>query len=235
MVSINFSEPVREPQSGITFRRSNSTSSSRARLLLLHGVGASETSLAPLAAALPEDIEVLLLRAPLLVGQNSYAPQGYAWYQVSFASTGPSFDKEQAETSRQLLHTFVDALPRIPTVIAGFSQGGIMSASLGVTEPELLAGFAVLSGRMLREIAPQVASPERLQSISAFIAHGLQDDVLPVDWAKESDAWLNQLGITHETHFYDMAHETVAEELSDFSKWLNKTLSLSNTTQAVPS
>lgn len=223
MASITFSAPVREPESGIVFRKACSTLTPKARLLLLHGVGSNEDNLASLAGSLPEDLEVLLLRGPLHVG-----PQGFAWYQVNFTSNGPSFDYQQAEASRQLIKSFIEALPKLPTVIAGFSQGGIMSASLGLTEPELVEGFALLSGRMLREIEPQIASAERLQSISAFIAHGNRDGVLPIDWANEADAWLKRIGVAHETHFYDMAHEIVAEELADFSQWLTKTLSLSN-------
>ena len=223
MANITFSEPAREPESGLFFRKACSNSNPKGRLLLLHGVGSNEANLASLAASLPQDIEVLLLRGPLQVG-----PQGFAWYQVNFTSNGPSFSYEQAEGSRQLLQTFIEALPKLPTVIAGFSQGGIMSSSIGVTEPELIKGFALLSGRMLREIEPQIASAERLKSTSAFIAHGQRDGVLPLDWAKEADAWLDRIGVAHETHHYDMAHEIIGEELVDFSKWLTRTLLLSN-------
>jgi phospholipase/carboxylesterase len=215
----SFSDPAREPESGIFFRKACSSSAPKGRLLLLHGVGSNEVNLASLAASLPADLEVLLLRGPLQVG-----PQGFAWYQVNFTSNGPSFNQEQAESSRQLLLRFIKALPPLPTVIAGFSQGGIMSSSVGVTEPELVKGFALLSGRMLREIDPRIAAADRLKSVSAFIAHGLQDNVLPVDWAKEADAWLERIGVVHETHFYTMAHEIIAEELADFSAWLTKTL-----------
>jgi phospholipase/carboxylesterase len=215
----SFSDPAREPESGIFFRKACSSSAPKGRLLLLHGVGSNEANLASLAASLPADLEILLLRGPLQVG-----PQGFAWYQVNFTSNGPSFNQEQAESSRQLLLRFIKALPPLPTVIAGFSQGGIMSSSVGVTEPEMVKGFALLSGRMLREIDPRIAAADRLKSVSAFIAHGLQDNVLPVDWAKEADAWLERIGVAHETHFYTMAHEIIAEELADFSAWLTKTL-----------
>jgi phospholipase/carboxylesterase len=215
----SFSDPAREPESGIFFRKACSSSAPKGRLLLLHGVGSNEANLASMAASLPADLEILLLRGPLQVG-----PQGFAWYQVNFTSNGPSFNQEQAESSRQLLLRFIKALPPLPTVIAGFSQGGIMSSSVGVTEPELVKGFALLSGRMLREIDPRIAAADRLKSVSAFIAHGLQDNVLPVDWAKEADAWLERIGVAHETHFYTMAHEIIAEELADFSAWLTKTL-----------
>ena len=223
MAHLTFSEPEREPASGLFFRKACTTPSPRARLLLLHGVGSNESNLASIGASLPEGIEVLLLRGPLQIG-----PQGFAWYQVNFASNGPSFNYEQAEGSRRLLQSFIEALPPLPTVIAGFSQGGIMSSSIGVTEPELVKGFALLSGRMLREIEPQMASAERLKLTSAFIAHGQRDGVLPIDWAKEADAWLDRMGVVHETHHYDMAHEIVAEELADFSSWLTKTLALAS-------
>lgn len=218
-----FSDAAREPQTGLFFRKGCSTFTPKGRLILLHGVGSNEGNLAALAESLPEELEVILVRAPLQVG-----PQGFAWYQVNFTSNGPSFNQEQAEASRLLLQRFIEALPALPTVIAGFSQGGIMSASLGVTEPELVAGFALLSGRMLREIAPRIASAERLKSVTVFIAHGHQDAVLPVDWANEADAWLDRIGVKHETHFYNMAHEIIGEELADFSQWLSHTLSLAN-------
>ena len=54
-----------------------------------------------------------------------------------------------------------------------------------------------------------------------------------MDWANEADAWLNRLSVTHETHFYDMAHEIVAEELADFSQWLTNTLPISNSREVL--
>jgi phospholipase/carboxylesterase len=222
MQNITFSEPARETESGIVFRKASNSPSPKARLLLLHGVGSNEATLASLAASLPQDIEILLLRGPLQVG-----PQGFAWYQVNFTSHGPSFNQEQAESSRQLLIRFIQALAPLPTVIAGFSQGGIMSSSVGVTRPELVAGFALLSGRMLREIEPRIAPQDQLKSVSAFIAHGHHDNVLPIDWAHEADTWLSRIGVEHKTHFYAMGHEIVPEELADLSQWLSQTLALS--------
>jgi phospholipase/carboxylesterase len=223
MQTLQFSEPAREPESGLFFRKASASASPKGRLLLLHGVGSNEANLATLGASLPEDIEILLLRGPLQLG-----PQGFAWYQVNFTSDGPSFNQQQAESSRQLLIRFIEALPPLPTVIAGFSQGGIMSSSVGVTQPERVAGFALLSGRMLREIDPLIATQEQLKTVSAFIAHGHHDNVLPIAWAHEADAWLTRIGVEHQTHFYDMAHEIVPQELADFSRWLTKTLALSN-------
>ena len=217
----SFSNLERDPKTGLLYRKASNTENPKARLLLLHGVGSNEENLATIASLLPQGLELLLLRGPLQIG-----PEQFAWYQVTFTNQGPSFSEEQAEKSRQLLTQFIGELPELPTVIAGFSQGGIMSSSVGVTEPELVKGFALLSGRMLREIAPLIASGDRLKSTSAFIAHGLKDGVLPISWAEEANDWLGQLGVPLEVHFYDMAHQIVDIELADFSAWLSKTLNL---------
>lgn len=210
-----------EPQSDLHYRRLTTPGEPRARLLLLHGVGGNESNLAGLAAHLPAGLEILLLRAPL-----QQAAQSFAWFEVRFGATGPLIDAEQAEASRQRLLRFVAALPARPSVIAGFSQGGILSASVGLSAPQQVAGFAVLSGRILPELEAHIADTEALRSLSAFIAHGRYDDKLPPSWAERAEAWLQRLGVRQQTHFYDMGHEIVGAELADFAAWLRGVLPL---------
>lgn len=122
---------------------------------------------------------------------------------VSFGPQGPRPDLAAAQQSRQRLAGFITELqakyaaPAAKTVIAGFSQGGIMSASIGLIQPELVAGFGILSGRILPETEPQLASRTALASIHAFIGHGRHDTKLTVDWAHRADAWLTELGVPH--------------------------------------
>lgn len=217
----SFATLQQEPESGLQFRRIPADGEPRARLLLLHGVGGNESNLAALAPHLPKGLEVLLLRAPLQI-----APQGYAWFQVNFTANGPVINADQADASRQQLLRFIQALPALPTVIGGFSQGGILSASVGLSAPQLVAGFALLSGRILPELEAHIAAPEALRSLSAFIAHGHHDDKLPPSWAERADAWLQRLQVRHSTHLYDMGHEIVAEEVADLADWLRATLHL---------
>ena len=217
----SFSPLQQEPQSGLCYRRLDGVVAPRARLLLLHGVGGNENNLAGLASHLPADLEVLLLQGPLQL-----APQGFAWFQVNFTSNGPSINAEQAESSREGLLQFIRALPELPTVIAGFSQGGIMSASVGLSEPRLVTGFGLLSGRILPELEPKIAPMEELRSLSAFVAHGRHDDKLPLFWAERATSLLQRLEVLHETRIYPMAHEICAEEVGDFVAWLPKALRL---------
>jgi len=87
-----------------------------------------------------------------------------------------------------------------------------------------VAGFDLLSGRILPELAPHIASTQALSSLSAFVAHGHADNKLPVTWAQKADAWLSLLNVRLETHLYDMAHEITAEEIEDFVQWLKPLL-----------
>lgn len=195
----------------------------RRLLVLSHGVGGNETDLAALAGQAAEDTLVALPRAPRELGAEQFA-----WFQVSFGPQGPRPDLAAAEQSRQQLAEFIGSLQAqygvaaSGTVVAGFSQGGIMSASIGLTRPDLVRGFGVLSGRILPEIQPLLADRNALARVEAFIGHGRDDTKLPVDWAHRADAWLTELGVTHETHLYPGDHGISPDMQRDFFTWLER-------------
>ncbi len=193
----------------------------KACVVLLHGVGGSETNLADLAAAIAPDTLVVLPRALL-----QFAPGQFGWFRVNFTASGPSIVTDEAEQSRQALIRFVAQLQAAygidpqKTVIAGFSQGGILSASVALSAPECVAGFGVLSGRILPELKPHLAGKERLATLRGFIAHGEYDSKLPVVWAQRSDRLLDELGVAHLTRLYPIDHGISAAMQADFLEWL---------------
>ena len=190
-------------------------------VVLLHGVGGNESNLLDLADGLDASTLVLFVRGPLQLG-----PQQFAWFRVAFTATGPSIVAEEAERSRVALIRFVQhqqtqrGIAANQTVIAGFSQGGILSASVALTAPESVAAFAVLSGRILPELKPHLASPAQLAHLRAFIGHGTHDSKLPLHWAERADAWLKELGVEHALHRYPMDHGINAEMHQDFVDWI---------------
>lgn len=192
-------------------------------LLLVHGVGGNETNLASLADRAADDTLVILPRGPLMRGAGEYA-----WFDVAFGPQGPRPDVVAAEQSRRRLAGFIAELQLdfgvspSRTVVAGFSQGGIMSASVGLTRPDLVAGFGILAGRILPELEPLLADRLALSPLQAFIGHGRDDTKLSVDWAHRADAWLTRLGIRHETHLYPGDHGIPSAMQADFFAWLDR-------------
>lgn len=197
----------------------------RGLLVLLHGVGANERSLTDLALRQDPRLHVVLAREPLAFG-----PGMYGWFQVQFTPDGPVIRPEQAEASRRLLIDFIAAqqarLGIAPerTVVAGFSQGGIMSASVGLTAPASVAGFAILSGRILPEIEPLVPADVGAHGLRALVVHGRRDGKLPYALAERSDERLTHFGVSHELRGHDADHELTLAMADDFATWLGRSL-----------
>ena len=209
----------------LAFRVARHPAAPKACLVLLHGVGGSETNLADLASGVPADTLVVLPRGPL-----EFAPGQFGWFRVAFTGNGPRIDANEAEASRLALIRFVAQLQAAygvapgKTVIAGFSQGGILSASVALSAPEQVAGFAILSGRILPELEPHLADKSRLQKLRAFIGHGEYDSKLPVQWAQRAGQWLQALGVPHQTRLYPIDHGISSAMQADFVQWVNGVL-----------
>jgi phospholipase/carboxylesterase len=190
-------------------------------LVLLHGVGGNETNLLSLADGVAQDTLVVFVQGPLALG-----PGQFAWFRVAFTEQGPRIVPEEAESSRKALIQFLAQLKQehgiAPghTVIAGFSQGGIMSAGVALSAPQSVAGFGLLSGRILPELQPHIASRDALAGLSAFVGHGEYDSKLPVDWAHKSDALLRELGVAHTLQLYPIDHGISPDMQNDFLEWL---------------
>lgn len=189
-------------------------------VVLLHGVGGDETQLAALGGRLPDDALVVLPR-----GQRSISGDRIGWFREGLAADGPQVVEDEAEEARCRLVDFVARLqqrfdvPPERTVVAGFSQGGELAASAALTAPEGVAGFAMLCGRILPEIAPEVASRGALAGLHALIVHGRIDETLPVEWAARASSWLRRLGVAHDVRVHEAGHELAPGMQRDFIEW----------------
>ena len=192
-------------------------------LILLHGVGSNEKDLFSFADQLPDQFLVISVRAPITLDSNRFG-----WYQVDFSTGKPVFNKEQEEKSRQLILDFIDQLNEhhsfdaAKVYLAGFSQGAIMSYSIALTHPEKVRGIAIMSGRLLEEIKPIIASPIKLQQLNIFISHGTQDGMLTVEYARESLKFLESLNLNPTYKEYFAGHGINTDMRSDLIAWLNK-------------
>ncbi len=168
---------------------------------------------------------ILSLRAP-----NTLAPGSYAWFAVNFTPQGPVINNAQAEASLKTLIAFIseavtayEANPE-QVYLMGFSQGAIMSASIALTRPDLAAGAALMSGRIPPEIHPMIATPEQLNGLPIFVAHGTEDTILPINNGRASRDLLSSLPVALTYHEYPMGHGISPQSLNDVNNWLSELL-----------
>jgi phospholipase/carboxylesterase len=190
--------------------------------MLLHGVGSNEQDLFEIAPLLDERFLILSARAPLTLASNSFA-----WFHVTFTPSGSLINAEEAEVARQIIIRFVeeavDEYHADPNrvYLLGFSQGAIISLSVMLTKPEILAGIIAMSGRILPEVKPQVVSLEQLKDFPALVIHGVNDPILPIQNGRATRDFLSTLGIDLTYREYQMAHQVNEPSLADARSWLS--------------
>lgn len=195
-------------------------------LVLLHGVGSDERDLLSLAPQLDRRFLILSVRSPVRLDQG-----GYGWYRLTFTPRGPQMDESEAAAGLAVLNEFVRGVPDAygasaeRVFLAGFSQGAIMSLALLLTEPELVAGAALMSGRILPGVRERIARPEsRLAGKPVVAVHGLHDAVLPIAEGRAIRELLSSLPVELTYEEFPMAHEVSEASFAVVRDWLTARL-----------
>lgn len=216
MASLSLVHRVRAPQDG---------AGPPPLLLLLHGVGSHEGDLMGLGPYLDPRFLILSARGPVTL-----APGMYAWFQVVLDPANPIIDPEQAESSRRTIIRFIGeavaAYHADPArvYLMGFSQGAIMSLSVALTEPSLVAGVVAMSGRLLPEVLPLLAPPDALRGLPILLQHGVADQVLPIQHSRTARDRLAALPVDLAFREYPMGHQVSDRSLADAAAWLTEHL-----------
>lgn len=113
-------------------------------------------------------------------------------------------------------------IPASRIILAGFSQGCAMTLQTGLRHPERLAGMMCLSGYLPLAGVAGAERDEASLSTPIFMAHGVQDPVVPFARAEDSRKVLESLGYQVEWHAYQMQHTLCLEEVQDIAKWIRK-------------
>ena len=191
-------------------------------IFLLHGYGSNEEDLYSLKEFFPSNFITISLRAPISIGLDSYA-----WYSINFENDIDRWiDIDEAIRAKNiivkdiLLHLKDLAFTNERVSLLGFSQGAILSWSIGIEYPNLIKNILPLSGFYHSEITEtNLIHKDRLNS---FSTHGINDQVIPVDWARRGLQSLIEYNINIEFKEYESGHEINNENLRDVIEWLIK-------------
>jgi phospholipase/carboxylesterase len=188
-------------------------------LVLLHGFGADEHDLLPLAGELDPRLRVVSLQAPIALDFG-----GRAWFNLEQTPDGFAFDPDEVAEGVRLTTNAVEQIaaesPR--PILCGFSQGAGMGLSVALTRPELTPAVIVLSGVPAR--VEHAAPPEQLRGLRAFVAHGLYDPLIPVDIGRGTRDLLQSAGMSVTYREYPMGHMVIPAEIADARSWLAASL-----------
>jgi len=186
---------------GWTLRRRKSTHPSPRLLLLIHGLTGDENSMWVFARDLPANYEIIAPRAP-----HPAQPFGYSWRVMQDVDFGkPNFEqlRESAEGLIRLIEAYQSSagIEADEFDVMGFSQGAVMSSVLTFLYPNRIHKTGLLSG-FIPQGMDEWIERRALAGKSFFVAHGTQDETVPVDRARASIELLEQAG-AHVTYCED--------------------------------
>ena len=191
-------------------------------LVLLHGYGSDESDLFSFADELPNELFILSLRAP-----HKLQPYGNAWYAINFdAQQNKWNDVEQAQEAMKIIISCIEQactqydLDKNNVSLLGFSQGCILSMALAINHPELIKNVIGLSGYLCEEFIDEDRTKKDFSHLDFYCSHGSSDQVIPVDWARETPNFLTEKGIKHTYSEFPVGHGVAPQNFFEFRKWL---------------
>lgn len=190
-------------------------------MVLVHGYGADEHDLAPLAPLYDPAGEFF---AVCPRGPNSVFPYGAGWYD---RDEGGNIDEAGFVASIDRLDATVDAVcadhgfQRSEAVVIGFSQGGAATLALALRESPSTrpAAIACLSG-MLQEPDAMPYAWGATDLPPVYVQHGTVDPMVGIERGHHVRDTLTAHGLDVSYDDYEMGHEIRPESILDLRTWL---------------
>lgn len=198
-------------------------------VIWLHGLGDSGAGFAPVVPALnlPDDHHIRFV-FPHAPEQPVTINQGYvmrSWYDIKSTDLHERADMQGVLNSEVSVRALIDeqieqGISADKIILAGFSQGGVLSLFTGLRYEEPLAGIMALScylpttNKLPDDLHPANKSTPILQH------HGDQDNVVEISLGQKANQQLLEAGYQAQWQTYTMPHSVLPEQISDISTWL---------------
>lgn len=187
-------------------------------LLLLHGWTGDENSMWIFTRNFPVEYWIIAPRAP-----NVANPSGYSWRAPAPRGSWPTVDLFRPSIAAliDLLEGWANAngLDASTVDVAGFSQGAALTLVLGALHPDWVRKMGILSG-FAPEGAEQILTPGRLSGKNIFLAHGTQDEMVPIEMARHAIRLLEGSGAQVAYCESEVGHKLSADCLKALETYL---------------
>lgn len=204
-----------------------------ASIIWLHGLGADGHDFEPIVdeLKLPGTLRLRFVfphapSMPVSINNGYIMP---AWYDVRQSDFGVEQDeagiRQSARSIRLLVeHEIMRGIQAERIVLAGFSQGGAMALHTGLRFDQRLAAIMALSAYLTLPDTLAAEAHEANAKTPIFMAHGVQDAIVPFDMGDTSRRRLQAMGHALAWHAYPMGHGVCPEEIRAISTWLQTVL-----------
>ena len=206
------------------YRAAKNTSGRPPAIIMLHGFGSDENDLFSFASELPAEYAIISLKAPIKM-----QPYGNAWYNIYFDdSQGKFSDDVQAIESRELVSQCIDEViekyqvDKNNITLLGFSQGTILSFAVALSYPEKVKNVIGLSGYINQDILKAGYAENDFSKLKIYTSHGSVDQVIPVQWARKTKPFLENLNIDCTYSEFPVGHGVAPQNFQELKNWLLK-------------
>ncbi|MGI1998251.1 alpha/beta hydrolase [Shewanella frigidimarina] len=202
-------------------------------VIWLHGLGDSGAGFAPVVPVLglnsQHSIRFIFPHAPEQAVTINGGFVMRSWYDIKSMDLHDRADIQGVMASEQAIRKLIvdqinSGIPAEKIVLAGFSQGGVMSLFTGLRFEQKLAGIMALSCYLAGgETLPEQLADANMHT-PIFQNHGEQDDVVPMFAGKMAHDALIVAGYQSVWKTYPMAHSVLPNQLIDIGQWLQQVL-----------
>ena len=200
-------------------------------VIWLHGLGDSGAGFAPVVPVLglnsQHSIRFIFPHAPEQAVTINGGFVMRSWYDIKSMDLHDRADIQGVMASEQAIRKLIvdqinSGKQKKKIVLAGFSQGGVMSLFTGLRFEQKLAGIMALSCYLPGgETLPEQLADANMHT-PIFQNHGEQDDVVPMFAGKMAHDALIAAGYQSVWKTYPMAHSVLPNQLIDIGQWLQQ-------------
>jgi phospholipase/carboxylesterase len=204
-----------------------------AAIIWMHGLGADGHDFEPVVPEIVRRGErawrFVFPHAPVRPVSVNNGMSMRAWYDIlgferGTAEDAAGFRATDQEVSALIGREIERGIAPDRVVLAGFSQGGAVTLYTGLRYPQRLAGLVVLSSYLpMRQTLHLDRAPVN-DGVPIFMAHGIDDPVLPMAMGLQSRDFLKSQGFDVEWHQYRMPHSVSEAEIADIRHFLFRVL-----------
>ncbi len=204
-----------------------------AAVIWLHGLGdsgAGFSDVIPVLGLNPKHtIKFIFPNAPeqAVTINNGFVMR--SWYDIKTMDLDGRADIPSLKQSEKLIVELIEeqisqGIKASRIILAGFSQGGVLSLYTSLRTKHKLGGVVALSCYLATNNLPFEGAQGINQSTPIFCSHGERDNVVPFAAGKDASQRLSAVNFNVTWSQYPMEHTVSPPQLEKLGQWITKTL-----------